>query len=135
MLIYCERKTLLNDWLILADKIKRTGLRASACSAVRSWPCCAVDRVPALHAAFRFVSDGDEPLLLRASPTACVNPRPTCQLQTIKKERITRMTSEKLSLLFMTLFSLNLPIRHENKNLLLVWPSVHFRHLTVLSEG
>jgi hypothetical protein len=25
MLIYCERKTLLNGWLILADKIKRTG--------------------------------------------------------------------------------------------------------------
>jgi hypothetical protein len=25
MLICCERKTLLNDWLILADKLKRTG--------------------------------------------------------------------------------------------------------------
>jgi hypothetical protein len=25
MLICCERKTLLNGWLILADKIKRTG--------------------------------------------------------------------------------------------------------------
>jgi hypothetical protein len=25
MLIYCERKTLLSSWLILADKIKRTG--------------------------------------------------------------------------------------------------------------
>jgi hypothetical protein len=24
MLIYCERKTLLNGWLILADKFKRT---------------------------------------------------------------------------------------------------------------
>jgi hypothetical protein len=24
MLICCERKTLLNDWLILADKLKRT---------------------------------------------------------------------------------------------------------------
>jgi hypothetical protein len=25
MLIFCERKTLLNGWLILADKLKRTG--------------------------------------------------------------------------------------------------------------
>jgi hypothetical protein len=25
MLICCERKTLLNGWLILVDKIKRTG--------------------------------------------------------------------------------------------------------------
>jgi hypothetical protein len=25
MLICCERKTLLNSWLILADKLKRTG--------------------------------------------------------------------------------------------------------------
>jgi hypothetical protein len=25
MLICCERKTLLNGWLILADKLKRTG--------------------------------------------------------------------------------------------------------------
>jgi hypothetical protein len=25
MLICCERKTLLNDWLILTDKFKRTG--------------------------------------------------------------------------------------------------------------
>jgi hypothetical protein len=25
MLICCKRKTLLNDWLILADKLKRTG--------------------------------------------------------------------------------------------------------------
>jgi hypothetical protein len=25
MLIRCERKTLLNGWLILADKLKRTG--------------------------------------------------------------------------------------------------------------
>jgi hypothetical protein len=25
MLICCERKTLLNGWLILADKFKRTG--------------------------------------------------------------------------------------------------------------
>jgi hypothetical protein len=27
MLICCERKILLNGWLILADKIKRTGYR------------------------------------------------------------------------------------------------------------
>jgi hypothetical protein len=27
MLICCERKTLLNGWLILADKFKRTGRR------------------------------------------------------------------------------------------------------------
>jgi hypothetical protein len=25
LLIYYERKTLLNDWLILTDKLKRTG--------------------------------------------------------------------------------------------------------------
>jgi hypothetical protein len=28
MLICCERKILLNDWLILADKFKRTGRKS-----------------------------------------------------------------------------------------------------------
>jgi hypothetical protein len=30
---------------------------------------------------------------------------------------------------------LNLPVRPENKNLLFVWPSIYFSHLTVLPEG